>query len=499
MDTFNLLLQGFGTALWLPNLLWALFGCALGTAVGVLPGIGPATTVAMLLPITAKVDITASMIFFAGIYYGAMYGGSTTSILLNTPGETASMVTAMEGNKMAKSGRAGQALATAAIGSFVAGTIATVVVTLFAPVVAEYAVKLGPPEYFLLMVLAFTTVSAVLGKSTVRGLAALFIGLAVGLIGMDQISGQPRYTGGKAEFLDGIEIVLVAVGLFAVAEVLHAVLFEGKIVETQNRLTRVHMDKRDWRRSIPAWLRGTAIGAPFGCIPAGGTEIPTFLSYATEKKLAKGEDAAEFGTKGAIEGVAGPEAANNATVTTALIPLLTLGIPTSNTTAILLGAFQNYGIQPGPQLFTTSAALVWALVASLYIGNVMLLILNLPMVGLWVKLLKIPKPQLYAGILIFATVGAYGMRQSSFDLFLLYVIGAIGVVMRRFDFPTAPVVVGMILGPLAEAQLRNAMSIGEGKWSVFVERPVSIFLIVVIVTVLLLPRILRWRAARRAA
>ncbi len=499
MDTFNLLLQGFGTALSLTNLLWALFGCALGPADGVLPGIGPATTVAMLLPITAKVDITASMIFFAGIYYGAMYGGSTTSILLNTPGETASMVTAMEGNKMAKSGRAGAALATAAIGSFVAGTIATVVVTLFAPVVAEYAVKLGPPEYFLLMVLAFTTVSAVLGKSTVRGLAALFIGLAVGLIGMDQISGQPRYTGGKAEFLDGIEIVLVAVGLFAVAEVLHAVLFEGKIVETQNRLTRVHMDKRDWRRSIPAWLRGTAIGAPFGCIPAGGTEIPTFLSYATEKKLAKGEDRAEFGTKGAIEGVAGPEAANNATVTTALIPLLTLGIPTSNTTAILLGAFQNYGIQPGPQLFTTSAALVWALVASLYIGNVMLLILNLPMVGLWVKLLKIPKPQLYAGILIFATVGAYGMRQSSFDLFLLYVIGAIGVVMRRFDFPTAPVVVGMILGPLAEAQLRNAMSIGEGKWSVFVERPVSIFLIVVIVTVLLLPRILRWRAARRAA
>ena len=477
MDTFNMLMDGFGTALTLSNLLWALFGCALGTAVGVLPGIGPATTVAMLLPITAKVDITASMIFFAGIYYGAMYGGSTTSILLNTPGETASMVTAMEGNKMAKSGRAGAALATAAIGSFVAGTIATVVVTLFAPVVAEYAVKLGPPEYFLLMVLAFTTVSAVLGKSTVRGLAALFIGLAVGLIGMDQISGQPRYTGGKAEFLDGIEIVLVAVGLFAVAEVLHAVLFEGKIVETQNRLTRVHMDKRDWRRSIPAWLRGTAIGAPFGCIPAGGTEMPTFLSYATEKKLAKGEDAAEFGTKGAIEGVAGPEAANNATVTTALIPLLTLGIPTSNTTAILLGAFQNYGIQPGPQLFTTSAALVWALVASLYIGNIMLLVLNLPMVGLWVKLLKIPKPQLYAGILIFATVGAYGMRQSSFDLFLLYVIGAIGVVMRRFDFPTAPVVVGMILGPLAEAQLRNAMSIGEGKWSVFVERPVSIFLI----------------------
>ena len=498
MDTFNMLMDGFGTALTLSNLLWALFGCALGTAVGVLPGIGPATTVAMLLPITAKVDITASMIFFAGIYYGAMYGGSTTSILLNTPGETASMVTAMEGNKMAKSGRAGAALATAAIGSFVAGTIATVVVTLFAPVVAEYAVRLGPPEYFLLMVLAFTTVSAVLGKSTVRGLAALFIGLAVGLIGMDQISGQPRYTGGKPEFLDGIEIVLVAVGLFAVAEVLHAALFEGKVVETQNTLTRVHMSARDWRRSVPAWLRGAAIGAPFGCIPAGGTEIPTFLSYATEKKLAKGEDKAEFGTRGAIEGVAGPESANNATVTTALIPLLTLGIPTSNTTAILLGAFQNYGIQPGPQLFSTSAALVWALIASLYIGNLMLLVLNLPMVGLWVKLLKIPKPQLYAGILIFATVGAYGMRQSAFDVFLLYVIGAVGVVMRRFDFPTAPVVIGMILGPLAEAQMRNAMSIGEGKWTVFLDRPVSVFLLVVIAAVLVLPRLARWHRARRA-
>ncbi|MDM0048603.1 tripartite tricarboxylate transporter permease [Variovorax sp. J22R115] len=490
MDIFNALMHGFALAITPVNLLWCLVGCALGTAVGVLPGIGPAVAVAMLLPITGKVDVTASMIFFSGIYYGAMYGGSTTSILLNTPGETASMVTAMEGNKMAKSGRAGAALATAAIGSFVAGTIATVIVTLFAPFVAEFAVKLGPPEYFLLMLLAFTTVSAVLGKSTLRGMTALFIGLAAGCIGLDQISGQGRYTGGIPELLDGIEIVLVAVGLFAVAEVLYAVLYEGKVVEGQNKLSRVHMSARDWKRSIPAWLRGTAIGTPFGCIPAGGTEIPTFLSYATEKKLAKDADArAEFGTKGAIEGVAGPEAANNATVTAALIPLLTLGIPTSNTTAILLGAFQNYGIQPGPQLFTTSAALVWALIASLYIGNVMLLVLNLPMVGLWVKLLKIPKPQLYAGILIFATVGAYGMRQSAFDLVLLYAIGVLGVVMRRFDFPTAPVVVGMILGPLAEAQLRNAMSIGEGSAAVFFQRPMSIVLVVVILAVMILPRV----------
>src|SRR3954463_11566107 len=489
MEIFNALLVGFSHALSISNLLWCFFGCVLGTAVGVLPGIGPAVAVAMLLPITAKVDITASMIFFAGIYYGAMYGGSTTSILLNTPGETASMVTAMEGNKMAKSGRAGAALATAAIGSFVAGTIATVIVTLFAPFVAEFAVKLGPPEYFLLMLLAFTTVSAVLGKSTLRGMTALFVGLAAGCVGLDQISGQGRYTGGIPEMLDGIEIVLVAVGLFAVAEVLYAVLYEGKVVEEQNKLSRVHMTGADWKRSIPAWLRATAIGAPFGCIPAGGTEIPTFLSYAVEKKLAKGENKAEFGTAGAIEGVAGPEAANNATVTAALIPLLTLGIPTSNTTAILLGAFQNYGIQPGPQLFTTSAALVWALIASLYIGNVMLLILNLPLVKLWVQLLKIPKPQLYAGILIFATVGAYGMRQSAFDLVLLWGIGLVGVLMRRFDFPTAPVVVGMILGPLAEAQLRNAVSIGEGSAHVFLERPMSVVLIVIVLAVLLLPRI----------
>jgi len=498
MEIFNALMAGFAAAITPVNLLWCLVGCALGTAVGVLPGIGPAVAVAMLLPITGKVDITASMIFFSGIYYGAMYGGSTTSILLNTPGETASMVTAMEGNKMAKSGRAGAALATAAIGSFVAGTIATVIVTLFAPFVAEFAVKLGPPEYFLLMLLAFTTVSAVLGKSTLRGMTALFVGLAAGCSGLDQISGQGRYTGGIPELLDGIEIVLVAVGLFAVAEVLYAVLYEGKVVEGQNKLSRVHMTKRDWKRSIPAWLRGTAIGTPFGCIPAGGTEIPTFLSYATEKKLAKDKEAkAEFGTTGAIEGVAGPEAANNATVTAALIPLLTLGIPTSNTTAILLGAFQNYGIQPGPQLFTTSAALVWALIASLYIGNVMLLVLNLPMVGLWVKLLKIPKPQLYAGILIFATVGAYGMRQSAFDLFLLYAIGLLGVVMRRFDFPTAPVVVGMILGPLAEAQLRNAMSIGEGSAAVFFQRPMSITLVVIVVAVLILPRLAKRMSERK--
>ena len=497
MEIFDALMAGFATAATPANLLWALVGCALGTAVGVLPGIGPAVAVAMLLPITAKVEVTASMIFFAGIYYGAMYGGSTTSILLNTPGETASMVTAMEGNKMAKSGRAGAALATSAIGSFVAGTVATVVVTLFAPYVADFAVKLGPPEYFMLMVLAFTTVSAVLGKSTLRGMVALFVGLAMGLIGIDQITGQARYTGGVPELMDGIEVVLIAVGLFAVGEALYNVMYEGRVDETQNRLTSTHMTKEEWKRSWPAWIRATFIGFPFGTVPAGGSEIPTFLSYAAEKKLSKHKE--EFGTTGAIEGVAGPEAANNAAITATLIPLLTLGIPTSNTTAILLGAFQNYGIQPGPQLFDTNGAMVWALIASMYIGNVMLLILNLPLVGLWVKLLNIPKSYLYAGILVFSTLGVYGMRQSAFDLVLLYAIGLLGVVMRRFDFPAAPVVVGMILGPLAEAQMRNAVALGEGSWWIFLQRPMSLTLVIIVLAVLILPRLLRRWAERNLA
>ena len=476
------------------NLLWAFVGCAVGTAIGVLPGLGPAVTVAMLLPITAQVEPTASMIFFCGIYYGAMYGGSTTSILLNTPGETGTMVTALEGFKMAKSGRAGAALATSAIGSFVAGTVATVLVTLFSPVMAEFAVQLGPPEYFCLMLLAFTTVSAVLGKSRLRGLTALFVGLALGLVGIDQITAQVRYTGGIPEFMDGVEVVLVAVGLFAVGECLYNALYEGRSVSDINRMGKVHMTRREWRRSWPAWLRGTAIGFPFGTIPAGGSEIPTFLSYATERKLSARKE--EFGTTGAIEGVAGPEAANNSAVTATLVPLLTLGIPTSVTAAILLSAFQNYGLNPGPQLFQTSEGLVWALIASLYIGNVMLLVLNLPMVGLWVKLLKIPKAPLYAGILIFATVGVYGMRQSAFDLYLMLGLGLVGVVMRRFDFPTAPVIVGLILGPLAEAQMRNALSIGEGSWMVFLERPMSLTLLVIVALVLVLPRVIAWK--RRA-
>ncbi|MGO4815152.1 tripartite tricarboxylate transporter permease [Cupriavidus sp. 2MCAB6] len=495
MDTLNLLMHGFAIAITPINLMWALVGCFLGTAIGVLPGIGPALTVAMLLPLTAKVEPTAALIMFAGIYYGAMYGGSTTSILMNTPGESSTMVTAMEGNLMAKSGRAGPALATAAIGSFVAGTIGTVLLSMFAPVAADVALQFGPGEYFMIMLLAFTTVSAVLGSSLLRGMTSLFLGLGIGLIGMDSLSGQTRYSMNVQELYDGIDIVVVAVGLFAVGEALFNAFFpqpDGSF----NRLSSIMMTKSDWKRSVPAWIRGTIIGFPFGLIPAGGAEIPTFLSYATEKKLSKHKG--EFGTVGAIEGVAGPEAANNAAVTATLAPLLTLGIPTSNTTAILLAAFQNYNLQPGPMLFQTSGDLVWGLLASLYIGNVMLLVLNLPAIGLWVRMLRIPTPLLYGGILIFAGLGAYGIRQSWFDLLLLFVIGVLGMAMRRFDFPTAPVIVGMILGPIAEKQLRNALSISQGDWSIFVTQPISATILAMTVAVVLIPRILGWLSRRSA-
>jgi putative tricarboxylic transport membrane protein len=497
MDTWTQLMQGFQVALSMQNLLWCLVGCMLGTAVGVLPGVGPAVTVALLLPITTKVDASGALIMFAGIYYGAMYGGSTTSILLNTPGESATIVTAMEGNEMAKRGRAGPALSTSAIGSFFAGTIATIGLTFLSPLVVELGLKFGPPEYFALMILAFTTVSAVLGESTLRGLVSLALGLVIGLVGIDNQTGQARFAFGVPQLLDGIEVVTVAVGLFAVGETLY---FAAKLNQVNEKLESIRgsiwMKAEDWKRSIGPWIRGTLIGFPFGTIPAGGAEIPTFLSYAIEKKLTKHPE--EFG-KGAIEGVAGPEAANNASSTGTMVPLLTLGLPTSATAAILLSAFQQYGLQPGPLLFESNSALVWGLIASFYIGNVMLLVLNLPLVGLWVKLLQIPRPQLYAGILVFATMGVYGMRQSPFDVFLLYVIGLVGFLMRRYGFPTAPVIVGMILGPLAEEQMRRSLSISQGDWMIFLTHGISAVLLGITVLILLIPlvaRHLRKRAAR---
>ena len=484
-ETFHLLLHGFSIALTPFNILWGIIGVILGTFVGVLPGVGPALTVAMLLPLTVKLDPTGALIMFAGIYYGAMYGGSTTTILLNTPGESASIATALEGNLMAKNGRAGPALATSAIGSFVAGTIATVLVTMLAPLVIEVALKFGPAEYFALMVFAFTTVSAVIGSSTVRGLTSLFLGLFLGTIGIDSQTGQSRFAFGVPELLDGIDVVVLAVGLFAVGEALYVAAYSSRLEEKIEQLKgSLWMSKEDWKRSWPAWLRATVIGFPFGSIPAGGAEIPTFLSYATEKKLTKYPQ--EFGN-GAIEGVAGPEAANNASVTGALVPLLTLGIPTSATAAILLSAFQNYGIQPGPLLFQSQADLVWGLIASLYIGNVLLLILNLPLVGIWVKVLTIPLPLLYAGILVFATLGAYSLHQSVVDLLTLYVFGLLGFVMRRWDIPVAPAIIGLILGPLAETQFRRALAISQGDLSVFITQPIAATVLAVSALLLIVP------------
>ncbi|HYN11269.1 MAG TPA: tripartite tricarboxylate transporter permease [Burkholderiales bacterium] len=496
MEALEALLAGFGVALKPINLLWGFIGVTMGTFVGVLPGVGPALTVAMLLPLTVKLDPTGALIMFAGIYYGAMFGGSTTTILLNTPGESASIATALEGNKMAKAGRAGPALATAAIGSFVAGSLATIALTLVAPYVVEMALKFGPAEYFALMVFAFITVAAVLGASTVRGLTSLFLGLLLGLVGIDSQTGQARFSFGVPELLDGIDVVVLAVGLFAVGEALYMAAYTGRVHETVEKLTgSLWMSKKDWKRSWPAWLRGTAIGFPFGTIPAGGAEIPTFLSYATERKLTQHPE--EFG-KGAIEGVAGPESANNAAATGVLVPLLTLGIPTSATAAILLGAFQNYGLQPGPLLFQTQTELVWGLIASLYIGNVILLILNLPLIGIWVRVLTIPREILYAAILVFATLGAYSLHQSWVDLLTLYVFGLLGFAMRRWDIPVGPAVIGLILGPLAETQFRRALSIAQGDASVFFTQPISASLLALTAAVLVVPWIVRhWGRLRR--
>jgi putative tricarboxylic transport membrane protein len=498
METLAALGHGFAVALTPMNLVWSFLGVTLGTAIGVLPGLGPALTIALLLPITFKVDATGAFILFAGIYYGAMYGGSTTSILLNTPGESATIVTALEGNRMARRGRAGAALATAAIGSFIAGTIGTLGITFLAPVVVDFALQFGPAEYFSLMVLAFVTVSAVLGSSAIRGLTSLFFGIFLGMIGVDLQTGQARFTFGITELLDGVNVIVVAVGLFAVGETIYLAarhhLQQDEIIPVRGSLW---MTAEDWARSWKAWIRGTLLGFPIGAMPAGGAEVPTFLSYYIEKKLSRRPE--EFG-KGAIEGVAGPEAANNASAAGVLVPMLTLGLPTSATAAIMLSAFQSYGINPGPLLLQNQPELVWGLIASLYLGNVMLLVLNLPLVGLWVKILAIPTPLLYGGILVFATIGTYGISQSPIDLVLLYLIGAIGYLMRRYDFPTAPVIIGMILGPLAEQEFRRAMGISEGDPTVFLTHPLSAALLALAALAIAAPHFYRlWRPSTAPA
>jgi len=495
MSTFDFLLQGLGTAMQPMILMYALIGVLLGTAVGVLPGIGPALTVALLLPVTYGLDPAGSIIMFAGIYYGGMYGGSTTSILLNTPGESASIVTALEGNKMARAGRGGPALATAAIGSFVAGLLATLALAFLAPHIVKLALVFGPREYFALMVLAFVTVSAAFGESTLKGMTSLFVGLGLAVVGIDGLTGQARMSFGVPQLLDGVEVTTLAVAMFALGEALFvAAKPAGDDDKVQEVRGSVKMTAQDWRRSWPAWLRGTAIGFPIGAMPAGGADIASFLSYGTEKRMSKYPQ--EFG-HGAIEGVAGPEAANNAAAAGTLVPLLTLGLPTTATAAIMLAGFQQFGLQPGPLLFVTAPQLVWGLIASLLIANVMLLVLNLPLIRLWVKLLSIPRHWLYAGILLFATLGTIGVNPSPVELGMLLIFGIMGYLMRLYGYPIAPVVVGLILGPMAEAQLRRALAIAQGDIMTLVSTPLSATLLVIAALAFLVPMLLRWRGRGR--
>ena len=460
MENLDLLLDGFANALTAQNLMYGLLGTFLGTLVGVLPGIGPALAIALLLPVTLSVDPTSALIMFAAVFYGAMYGGSTTSILLNTPGEAGAVITSVEGHKMAKKGRAGAALTTAALGSFVAGLIATIFLAAAAPTLADLALKVQPAGYVALIVFAFAAVGTLLGSSRTRGL----VSLSVGLVGADQQTGINRLSFGVTEATDGFEVIVVIISFFAIGEVLYfASRFKDDSWKVLPVKGKVWMDKEDFRRSWKPWLRGTAIGFPMGLIPAGGSEVPTFISYSVEKNLSKHKE--EFG-EGAIEGVAGPEAANNANAAGVLVPLLALGLPTSATAAIMLVALRNFNIQPGPMLFEMNGPLVWTLIASLFVGNTLLLLLNLPLIRIWIQLLQIPRHYLYAGIATFGLLGAYSLNNSIFDLRVALVLGFIGYLFRRFGVPNTPLVLGVILGPVLEIQFRQALQLSNGDYSI---------------------------------
>ncbi|MDR7301958.1 tripartite tricarboxylate transporter permease [Haloactinomyces albus] len=496
MDTLSLLIGGFSEALTPMNLLWSLVGVVLGTVVGVLPGLGTAMAIALLVPVTFQLDPTGAFIMFAGVYFGGQFGAATTAILLNTPGQSSSMATAFEGYPMARNRRAPQALATAVIGSFLASVVAVTLVVFFSPVMVQLAVGFGPAEYFALTVLAFLATSGVVSGDVLRGVSALGIGLALALVGIDEQTGTVRFAFGTTQLFGGISIVVVTVGLLAIGEVLHMAARSRSNPATETITSGTPwLNRRDLGRSWLPWLRGTAVGVPFGVIPAGGAEIPTFLSYGMEKSLAARRGSSEFG-RGAIEGVAGPEAANNATTATSLVPLLSLGLPTSATAAIMLGAFQQYGIRPGPLLFTQEADLVWALLASLFIGSVILLVLNLPFAPVWAKLLRIPRNYLYAGIVVFATLGVYTARSALSDVVLLYLVGALGFLLRRYGFPIAPVLIGVILGPLAETSLRRAMAMGQGDVGILFSSPYTLGLYAIMVAAAVAMIITRTRKRR---
>ncbi len=484
MDILTSLAIGFGVALQPINLLACFFGVFIGTLVGVLPGIGPVSAMALLLPVTLSSSPEAGIIMMAGIYYGSMYGGSTTSILVNIPGEAASVVTCLDGHEMAKRGRAGPALGMAAMGSFVAGTFAIILLMLVAPSLARFAVAFGPPEYFSLMVLGLTVLSFMTQGSMAKALLMACLGIVLGLIGLDQINAQPRMTFDRLELMDGIGLVPVVMGLFGVAEILSNLERSITREVISSRIGSLWPNAEDWRRSSWPIARGTVMGFFLGVLPGGGAVISSFASYAIEKKLSDRPE--EFG-KGAIEGVAGPEAANNAAAGGAFIPLMTLGIPPNVVMALLLGAFIIHGLQPGPMMMTSNPKVFWGIVASMYIGNVMLLVLNMPLIGMWVQVLKVPYNVLFPLILMFCVVGVFASGNAVFDVLVMTIFGVLGYLFRKFGYEAAPLVLAFVLGPMLENNLRKSLILSRGDFTIFVERPISAVCLIVAVAILLAP------------
>jgi putative tricarboxylic transport membrane protein len=497
MDVLSQILHGFTVAIQPGNLFYAFIGVFLGTIIGVLPGIAPSATIALLLPISYGMDPTAALIMMAGIYYGAMYGGSATSILINTPGEASSVMTAIDGYQMARKGRAGAALAIAAIGSFIAGTGGVVLLSLFAVPLTRLALDFGPAEYFGLMLFALTAISALTGKSLAKGLISGLLGLMLGTVGIDEQSGVPRFTLGIIQLQDGVEFVCVAVGLFAVAEVLRSVSDAGSEDRTAIRISgRLWLTREEWRRSFPSICRGGIVGFFVGVLPGAGATIASIMSYVIERRFAKHRH--ELGS-GAIEGVAGPESANNAASVGAMVPLLTLGVPGSTSTAVILAAFIMYGIQPGPLLFQNHPDLVWGLVNSMYIGNIMLLVLNLPLVGLFARLAYIPAGLLMPAILAIASVGVYATQADVFAIYIAFAFGVIGYIFSAVQIPLAPLVLSLVLGGDMEQSFRQALTISSGDLAIFVGSPTAAIVMALTVGSVLLsvlmPRLGRIRQA----
>jgi len=489
MSAFNDLVTGFSVALTFKHLAMCFAGVLMGQMVGVLPGIGPSAAIALLLPLTFGADPTSAIILFAGIYYGSQYGGTLTSVLVSVPGESSTVMTTLDGYQMALQGRAGPALGMAAVGSFIAGTLGTIGLMLLAPPLARAALAFGPPEYFALVMLGLTALAAV-GSSVLKGLAAGVAGLLLGTVGIDPQNGIARFDFGQTWLLDGIEFIVLTVALFGVGEVIAScVLGSARPVA---EVKHVFPTREDWRRCRMPILRGTGVGFAIGVLPATGATIASFLAYILEKKVAK--DPSRFG-KGAIEGVAAPESANNAAAAGAMVPMLSLGVPGSGTTAIILGALIMFGIRPGPELFTRNAELVWAVIASMYIGNVILLVLNLPLAGLFARLLKIPYRWLYPPILALCIAGVYSQANSLEDCGLLVGFGILGWLMKRYDWSMAPMILGLVLGPIFESALRQSLTLSHGSAAIFFTRPISAALLAFALVAVFAPLLFRKRAS----